>query len=75
MDARTKEIVTTFGHDVYLNELTDGFRCDHPRCSDDFVTEEGAWRHCCDVAQDQYETDMLRDGTHPALGDYDGSGR
>jgi len=74
MDARTADILEAFGHEVH--ETDGGFTCDHPfHHGDACETRTECERWCLAAAQDQYEADMLRDGTHPMLSGYDGSGR
>lgn len=74
MDARTKDILEAFGHEPYSHG--DGWQCDHPRHhGDTFETLAELERACLAISGDQYELDMERDGTHPALGYCDGSGR
>ncbi len=58
MEARTREIVGTFGHDVYKVESTGLWTCDHRRCGDDHASQDEAERACLAVAGDQYETEM-----------------
>lgn len=64
-----------FGHAVY-QDAEGRWTCDHR--GHDGVPEDREsrmLRRCFDMAVDAYEDEMLRDGTHPTLGGYDGSGR
>jgi len=64
-----------FGHEVY-QDAEGRWTCDH--VDHDRSTEESCVEmtaRCQAMAADAYETDMLRDGTHPTLSGYDGSGR